>query len=162
MPIQFPQNPTVGQVYTYNTNSWVWDGERWSGTLPGGATGPSGTPGGATGATGPIGVSGSTGATGPAGPAGDPGGATGATGLSGAPGAAGGIGSTGATGPVAGSDTQIIYNDSGTAAASANLTFINSRNELRVNSEAYKHNALGSGSGARTIDLALGNFVSNW
>lgn len=134
MPLSFPPTPTTGQTYDSGSGLWRWDGERW-GLVPLGATG----------ATGVVGASGS------------PGGATGATGIQGNIGA---TGITGATGPVAGSDTQIIYNDSGTAAASANLTFINSRNELRVNSEAYKHNALGSGSGARTIDLALGNFVS--
>lgn len=90
MPINFPLSPTVGQVYTYNTNGWTWDGERWTGTVPVGATGATGAQG-ATGATG-------IGATGPTG---SPGGATGATGLTGnvgPQGATGIQGSTGATG----------------------------------------------------------------
>ena len=42
MPISFPLNPTIGQVYTYSGRSWTWDGRGW---FPGVATG-------ATGATG--------------------------------------------------------------------------------------------------------------
>ena len=50
-------------------------------------------------------------------------GATGTAGTNGATGATGTIGSTGATGPVAGSNTQVIFNDANAAGASANLTF---------------------------------------
>ena len=104
-----------------------------------GATGPAGTDG-ATGATGPqgdvgaTGAVGSTGATGPAGTNGTDGatGLTGATGVQGATGVTGATGLTGATGPVAGSNTQIIFNDNGTANASANLTFDKTTNLLTV------------------------------
>jgi len=66
---------------------------------------------GAQGATGPIGPTGVSGATG----------ATGATGvgLAGSTGATGVVGSTGATGPVAGTNGQLIYNNSGTAAGAS-------------------------------------------
>lgn len=30
MPIDFPDNPTIGQIYTSSNNrSWEWDGTRW-------------------------------------------------------------------------------------------------------------------------------------
>jgi hypothetical protein len=113
MALNFPDNPTIGQVF----NNYTWDGEKWN-TTPGsggggggaGATGPTGAvgptgPPGATGATGAAGggtgagatgPTGAVGATGPAGPTG-PAGATGATG---APGSGGtGSGATGPTGP---------------------------------------------------------------
>ena len=57
-------------------------------------------------------------------------GPTGATGANGAAGSAGSTGPTGATGPVAGSNTQIIYNDNGNAGASSNLTYNQSINRL--------------------------------
>ena len=93
----------------------------------GGATGATGATGiqGATGATGATGVQGATGATGATGIQGATG-ATGATGVQGATGATGATGvqgATGATGPIAGSDTQVIYNASGLAGASASFTF---------------------------------------
>lgn len=78
------------------------------------ATGPSG----ATGATGPTGSNGATGSVG----------ATGATGPSGANGA------TGATGPVAGSDTEIIFNDGGVAGADADLSWNKTTNTLTATS----------------------------
>jgi collagen type VII alpha len=86
-----------------------------------GSTGPQGDVG-ATGSTGPIGSTGSTGSTGPIGSTGATGlvGSTGATGLTGSTGA---TGLTGATGPVAGSNTQVIFNDSGSANGNASFTF---------------------------------------
>lgn len=98
MPLLFPSNPALGQVYTYNTYSWRWTGERWSpiifqgATGSTGATGISGSPGGATGSTGPPG---STGATGPIGLPGS----TGPAGIDGATGSTGVPGATGSTGP---------------------------------------------------------------
>ena len=80
MPISFPLNPTLNQVYTYNGFTWRWDGEGWE---PGVAIG-------ATGATGPQGIQGPIGATGS--------GATGATGVQGTLGATGATGLIGATG----------------------------------------------------------------
>jgi hypothetical protein len=111
-----------------------------------GSTGPQGDPGGATGATGLTGATGatgigSTGATGLTGATGATGatgiGSTGATGLTGANGATGatGIGSTGATGPagpIAGSNTEVIFNDAGVANGSANLTFNSTTSLLTV------------------------------
>jgi hypothetical protein len=76
MPISFPLNPTVGQVYTFGTYSWRWDGERWAPILFQGASGATGS----TGATGPLGI-GATGAQGSTGSTG-PQGATGSTGPS--------------------------------------------------------------------------------
>jgi len=32
MALNFPNNPTVGQVYTVNGESWTWDGNRWVAT----------------------------------------------------------------------------------------------------------------------------------
>jgi hypothetical protein len=34
MPIDFPNSPTVGQVYTYQGQSWIWSGTGWD--RPGG------------------------------------------------------------------------------------------------------------------------------
>jgi hypothetical protein len=99
-----------------------------------GATGVAGSDG-ATGATGVTGSVGSTGATGVAGNDGATGatgaGSTGATGVAGSDGATGATGAgstgatgvTGATGPIGGSNTQVVFNDAGTANGSANLTF---------------------------------------
>ena len=116
-----------------------------------GLTGPTGATGaGATGATGVEGPTGATGDLGSTGATGDPGIVEGptappitdvlwldttATGIlgEGATGATGPVGATGATGPVAGSNTQIIFNDAGLAGASANLTFDKTTNLLTVN-----------------------------
>lgn len=94
MPLDYPSNPTLNQVYTIGGRQWIWNGRVWSLTTTGtigstGATGPQGSPGGATG---------STGATGPQGPTGSPGGATGATGPAGTAGSAGSTGIPGITG----------------------------------------------------------------
>ena len=100
MAIQFPSNPTDGQVYTYNSSLWVYNSTStaWlAGPLPRGATGATGITGatgaGATGATG-QGASGATGARGSTGATG----ITGATGEQGIPGTAAAAGATGATG----------------------------------------------------------------
>jgi hypothetical protein len=50
----------------------------------------------------------------------------------GATGATGETGASGATGPVAGSNTQIVFNDAGVANGSANLTFNKTTNLLTV------------------------------
>ena len=106
---------------------------------PQGATGPQGPIGftgsrGATGFTGstgpqgaqgPIGFTGSIGAQGPQGTIGFTGslGAQGPIGFTGSLGAQGPIGFTGSAGPVAGTNTQIVFNDSGVANGSASFTF---------------------------------------
>lgn len=118
MAINFPTGPTVGQIYTYGSRSWEWNGDAWQAapgpytvgpTGPTGSTGPTG-PTGSTGATGPTGATGDTGPTGaqgvagPTGPTGSTGstgptGPTGDTGLTGPTGPTGSTGSTGSTGP---------------------------------------------------------------
>ena len=95
-----------------------------------GATGPQGAQGttGTTGATGPQGAQGAQGATGPQGAQGTTGpqgaqGTTGATGPQGAQGAQGATGPQGATPAIAGSNTQIQFNNAGSLGASANLVW---------------------------------------
>ena len=61
--LDFPNNPTLNEVFTSGNTSWKWNGTVWNVVRStAGATGPTG-PTGATGPTGP------TGATGPNGPA---------------------------------------------------------------------------------------------
>lgn len=96
---------------------------------------------GETGPAGPTGPAGATGATGPQGEQG-PQGVQGPQGIQGETGATGSIGPTGATGPagpIAGSDTQVIFNDSGTAAGDADFTWDKTNNRLSVTSLAFGH-----------------------
>lgn len=134
MPIDFPNSPVVGQVYTYGNNSWRWTGYAWvSGqpvnetsdgltgpTGPTGSTGPTG-PTGPNGNNGPTGPTGHTGPTGPTGPTGGIGtsGATGSTGPTGPTGPTGSAGVAGPTGPtgLAGVTTWKITNPGGTTAS---------------------------------------------
>jgi hypothetical protein len=72
MPINFPNSPSLNEVYTFNGRSWEWTGVAWkSVTAAYGPTGPTGATG-STGAqstvTGPTGFTGATGATGNTGP----------------------------------------------------------------------------------------------
>ncbi len=100
---------------------------------------PSG-PIGATGAQGPAGATGAIGATGPAGPTG-PTGATGAT------------GATGPAGPIGGANTQVIYNNAGTAAGTASLTW--SAGVLNVNGRVQSNSLTVSslgGGGVRFLN----------
>jgi Collagen triple helix repeat (20 copies) len=118
MPLNFPDNPSIGQQFMSGEYAWEWNGTVWSavvtesGVGPTGPTGPTGaasTVPGPTGATGPQGDTGPTGATGlqgDTGPTGPQGlvGPTGAQGLQGIQGERGlqgfqgDIGPTGATG----------------------------------------------------------------
>lgn len=95
MPIDFPNSPTNGQVFTPAgvSKTWVYSstGTKWvvqdqTVTGPQGPTGPTGPTGstGLTGVTGPTGPTGPTGAsiTGPTGAASNVTGPTGATGYS--------------------------------------------------------------------------------
>jgi len=95
----------------------------------GGPSGPSG-PTGATGVTGDMGVTGATGATG----------VTGATGATGVTGATGATGVTGATGPIAGENTQIVYNNAGAPAGSSHLTFDNTTGTFSVSAASVTNN----------------------
>jgi len=112
--------PTAGGVIILGLSSNVYTGSVLSFNASSGAvtystlltaTGPTG----ASGLSGPTGPTGETGLSGPTGP-------TGETGLSGPTGPSG---VEGATGPIGGTDTQILYNNAGTAAGSADLTFAN-------------------------------------
>ena len=118
---------------------------------------------GPTGPVGPAGADGATGPAGPAGPQGEPGptgpeGLQGIQGIQGVQGIQGEVGATGAqgpqgiqgpqgevgpigpegpvgpTGPVGGSDTQIIYNNAGAPAGSADLTWTEAERTMRVGS----------------------------
>ena len=62
MSLSFPPSPSVNQIYTVGTRTWVWDGSNWvvAGTLA--IAGPQGD----TGPAGPQGDAGPQGATGPA------------------------------------------------------------------------------------------------
>jgi len=59
MPIDFPNSPTLNQVFTVGTNSWTWNGTTWN-VVRTGVTGPTGPQGpqGIQGLTGPAGASG--------------------------------------------------------------------------------------------------------
>jgi len=104
-----------------------------------GATGVVGVSG-ATGATGVVGVTGATGVQGPVGVTGATGvvgvtGATGVQGPSGPTGATGPVGVTGATGAtpaVGGSNTQVLFNDSGVIGGDAGLTYDKTTDALTV------------------------------
>jgi hypothetical protein len=67
-------------------------------------------------------------------------GATGATGFDGSTGATGFDGATGATGPVAGLDTQVIYNDSGSAAGATYLTYTTANGRVYANANIVSTN----------------------
>lgn len=60
MAIDFPNSPTLNQVFTSGSTSWTWNGTAWNVVrIATGATGPTGStgPAGPTGPTGPQGVS---------------------------------------------------------------------------------------------------------
>lgn len=60
MPLDFPNSPTLSQIYTSGSQSWQWDGTVWkliTSVAPTGPTGPTG-PAGTAGPTGPTGASG--------------------------------------------------------------------------------------------------------
>jgi hypothetical protein len=95
MAINFPNDPSLNEEFTFEGITWVWSGYAWKRLGPAGPTGDIGPTGpkGATGDTGPIGA---TGVVGPTGPKGD----TGDTGPIGPTGAKGDTGDTGTTGPM--------------------------------------------------------------
>ena len=56
MPIDFPNNPSAGQTYSFNNQEWIYNGVAWDKLFV--------EISGGTGATGPQGNTGATGATG--------------------------------------------------------------------------------------------------
>ena len=124
MPIDFPNSPTVNDLFTVNDRTWKWTGTAWETvealtlgpTGPTGAVGPTG-PTGAIGATGPTGAQGNIGNTGPTGPAGvqGPQGSQGIQGNNGPTGPTGPTGSTGDSGFAAQTsapeDTSVLWLD---------------------------------------------------
>jgi microcystin-dependent protein len=102
MAINFPDSPTVDDLFTVNDRTWKWTGSTWTTvealtlgpTGPTGALGPTGPTGAASTVTGPTGATGSTGPTG----AGGEQGPQGAQGVQGNPGPQGDTGPTGPTG----------------------------------------------------------------
>lgn len=69
MAIDFPNTPTIGDVFTDGGRSWTWDGAKWL-VVRSTVVGPTG-PLGPTGPTGPTGAQGIQGPTGPQGPEGE-------------------------------------------------------------------------------------------
>ena len=71
MPLNFPDTPSLNEIYTSGSNSWQWDGTVWNALSSAqvGINGSAGATGaiGSTGATGATGATGSVGATGAAG-----------------------------------------------------------------------------------------------
>ena len=126
-----------------------------------GPTGPQG-PQGLQGVSGPTGPQGPQGVSGPQGPQGvsGPTGPQGPQGVSGPQGPQGVSGPTGPTGPVAGTTTQVAYNNAGSAAGAAGLLYITGRAETQLTGYAVAVNARGSITGAQTIDLSLGCYVT--
>ncbi len=58
MSANFPQSPTLNQVYSFNGNTWRWNGRYWQAETVSELAGSTGATGaaGATGATGPTGL----------------------------------------------------------------------------------------------------------
>lgn len=97
MSLNFPNSPSVNDLYTFNGKTWKWDGVSWIsfGEFLPGPQGPQGD----------FGPQGPTGPTGPSGPSGGPMGPTGPQGPQGDFGPQGPTGPTGPSGPVAGIGT---------------------------------------------------------
>ena len=93
MALNFPDNPSVNDIFTSGSSRWQWDGSSW--VRQGSA--------GAQGATGAAGAAGAQGLAG----------AQGAAGAAGAQGATGAAGAQGVAGPPAGSNGQVVYNSGG-------------------------------------------------
>ena len=86
--IDFPNSPTLNQIYTNGIQTYRWNGTAWrlvrtSAVGPTGPTGPAGNDSTAIGATGPTGAQGNIGPTGPTGNASIVPGPTGSTGPTG-------------------------------------------------------------------------------
>jgi hypothetical protein len=98
MTIDFPDSPTIDDLFSAGGRTWRWTGEVWEAVTTVGPTGP-------TGPTGPQGIQGETGPQGPTGDTG-PTGATGAdSDVTGPTGPTGDTGPTGADGTYTASET---------------------------------------------------------
>jgi len=96
--IDFPNSPSNGDTYTFDSKLWTYDGEKWE--TSGGSKGDKGEPGPGGGEKGEVGPTGATGPTGGKGEKGETGtGATGPAGTSGVDGAKGQKGESGGAGP---------------------------------------------------------------
>ena len=109
--IDFPNSPSIGDTYSFDSKLWTYDGEKWE--TSGGSKGQKGEMGpgggekgetGATGATGPTGGKGEKGETGTG--AQGPAGLSGSDGAKGDKGESGGVGPQGNTGPT-GADSTV-------------------------------------------------------
>jgi len=164
----------VGQT----TINLIYDGNTWQTTATigsrgatgiQGATGPQGATGisvtGATGSAGPTGPQGATGVTGPTGPTGLTGatGSAGPTGPTGPTGSTGPTGATGATPAIGGSTTQVQFNNAGSLAGSANLTFNGTTLTARdiTDSSLTSGRITYAGTGGNLVDSANLVFDSN-
>lgn len=136
--IDFPNSPTLNQVFTVGSNSWIWNGSRWN-VVRTGVTGP-------TGPTGPQGIQGLTGPAGPQGPQGIQG-LTGPQGLQGIQGLTGATGPTGLTGPAGAVPTgwTLISNQfvQSLTATSVTFTGLSTYNRIRI---AWARNEATTGS----------------
>ena len=149
--IDFPNSPTLNQVFTVGANSWTWNGTTWN-VVRTGVTGP----------TGPQGPQGIQGLTGPQGPQGAQG-IQGVTGSTGPQGPAGPTGPTGPTGAAGGSWSYIgsVTSGSGTTVAFTGLagtykelfmTFTNVSQSTR-DYPVFRINADGSSSNYETMGV---------
>ena len=110
--------------------------------------------------TTPIPPAGPVGATGPQGPPGTPDGPTGPTGPTGETGPTGPTGETGPTGPpvtVPGSDTQVIFNQTGSLGTSSNFTFDYTPETLSVSAATVSNNLSLAVVNGATYPQTLGN-----
>jgi len=110
VPIDFPAGPTVGQTYTFSTQTYQWNGTSWR-LVRTSAVGPTGPTGAASTVAGPTGPTGATGPTGPTGAASTVAGPTGPT------------GATGSFGLTPWTTYTPIWYTTGTAASIGNGTF---------------------------------------
>jgi len=129
---------TAGGLFVGAVQAIRPDG-TWGGSSAGiqGATGTQGT-GGTQGTQGIQGITGAQGFNGTLGTQGATG-TQGTTGTQGATGTQGTLGTQGATGPTGGSNTQILYNSSGTATGDAAMTF-NSTDKLLTMTDGFYSN----------------------